>query len=36
MENEACLPATPEEKGNSAECLGGDQRKSDWEGKAEL
>ncbi|XP_075291864.1 acrosomal protein KIAA1210 homolog isoform X2 [Opisthocomus hoazin] len=32
MENEACLPATPEEKGNSAECLGGDQRKSDWEG----
>ncbi|XP_026704410.1 acrosomal protein KIAA1210 homolog isoform X2 [Athene cunicularia] len=32
LENEACLPATPEEKGNSVELLESDQHKSDWEG----
>ncbi|XP_068813747.1 acrosomal protein KIAA1210 homolog isoform X8 [Struthio camelus] len=32
LENEACLPAAPEKKGNSTEFLEGDQHKSDWEG----
>ncbi|XP_032851995.2 acrosomal protein KIAA1210 homolog isoform X2 [Tyto alba] len=32
LENEACLPAAPEEKGNSMELLESDQHKSDWEG----
>ncbi|XP_071614281.1 acrosomal protein KIAA1210 homolog isoform X2 [Heliangelus exortis] len=32
LENEACLPATPEKKGNSIELLESDQHKSDWEG----
>ncbi|XP_069667191.1 acrosomal protein KIAA1210 homolog isoform X3 [Haliaeetus albicilla] len=32
LENETCLPATPEEKGNSTELLESDQHKSDWEG----
>ncbi|XP_009329579.1 PREDICTED: uncharacterized protein KIAA1210 homolog, partial [Pygoscelis adeliae] len=32
LENEACLPATPEKKGNSTELLEGDEHKSDWEG----
>ncbi|XP_059680563.1 acrosomal protein KIAA1210 homolog [Gavia stellata] len=32
LENEACLPATPEKKGNSTELLESDQHKSDWEG----
>ncbi|KAM6197893.1 acrosomal protein KIAA1210 homolog isoform 2-T2 [Sarcoramphus papa] len=32
LENEACLPATPEKKGNSTESFESDQHKSDWEG----
>ncbi|XP_067160325.1 acrosomal protein KIAA1210 homolog isoform X4 [Apteryx mantelli] len=32
LENEACLPAAPEKKGNSTEFLESDQHKSDWEG----
>ncbi|XP_064933872.1 acrosomal protein KIAA1210 homolog isoform X2 [Columba livia] len=32
LENEACLPATPEKKGNQTELLQNDQHKSDWEG----
>ncbi|XP_074771413.1 acrosomal protein KIAA1210 homolog isoform X3 [Athene noctua] len=32
LENEACLPATPEEKRNSVQLLENDQDKSDWEG----
>ncbi|XP_074910221.1 acrosomal protein KIAA1210 homolog isoform X1 [Buteo buteo] len=32
LENETCLPATPEKKGNSTELLESDQHKSDWEG----
>ncbi|XP_009887632.1 PREDICTED: uncharacterized protein KIAA1210 homolog [Charadrius vociferus] len=32
LENEACLPATPEKKGNSTELLESDQHQSDWEG----
>ncbi|XP_076203379.1 acrosomal protein KIAA1210 homolog isoform X3 [Aptenodytes patagonicus] len=32
LENEACLPATPEKKGNSTELLESDEHKSDWEG----
>ncbi|KAM7095020.1 acrosomal protein KIAA1210 homolog isoform 2-T3 [Ciconia maguari] len=32
LENEACLSATPEKKGNSTELLESDQHKSDWEG----
>ncbi|XP_065499432.1 acrosomal protein KIAA1210 homolog [Caloenas nicobarica] len=32
LENEACLPTTPEKKGNSTELLENDQHKSDWEG----
>ncbi|KAM6057232.1 LOW QUALITY PROTEIN: acrosomal protein KIAA1210 homolog [Theristicus caerulescens] len=32
LENEACLPATPEKKGNSTELLESDQHKSNWEG----
>ncbi|KAM6381400.1 acrosomal protein KIAA1210 homolog isoform 2-T3 [Pluvialis apricaria] len=32
LENEACLPATPEKKGNSTELLESDPHKSDWEG----
>ncbi|XP_074456386.1 acrosomal protein KIAA1210 homolog isoform X1 [Larus michahellis] len=32
LEIEACLPGTPEKKGNSTELLESDQRKSDWEG----
>ncbi|KAM6322908.1 acrosomal protein KIAA1210 homolog [Podargus strigoides] len=32
LENEACLPATPEKKGNSTELLESEQHKSDWEG----
>ncbi|XP_040470720.1 acrosomal protein KIAA1210 homolog isoform X3 [Falco naumanni] len=32
LESEACLPATPEKKGNSTELLANDQHKSDWEG----
>ncbi|XP_029852891.1 acrosomal protein KIAA1210 homolog isoform X2 [Aquila chrysaetos chrysaetos] len=32
LENETCLPATPEKKGNSTELLESDQYKSDWEG----
>ncbi|XP_010140098.1 PREDICTED: uncharacterized protein KIAA1210-like, partial [Buceros rhinoceros silvestris] len=31
LENEACLPATPEKKRNSTELLESDQHKSDWE-----
>lgn len=36
LENEACLPATPEKKGNSTELLESDEHKSDWEGNADL
>ncbi|XP_050757938.1 acrosomal protein KIAA1210 homolog isoform X2 [Gymnogyps californianus] len=32
LENEACLPATPEKKGNSTELFESDQHKGDWEG----
>ncbi|KAM6354058.1 acrosomal protein KIAA1210 homolog isoform 2-T5 [Alca torda] len=32
LEIQACLPATPEKKGNSTELLESDERKSDWEG----
>ncbi|XP_077642644.1 acrosomal protein KIAA1210 homolog isoform X2 [Lonchura striata] len=32
LENETCLPATPERKGNSTELLESDKHKSDWEG----
>ncbi|KAM6061630.1 acrosomal protein KIAA1210 homolog isoform 2-T2 [Chlamydotis macqueenii] len=32
LENEACVPPTPEKKGNSTELLESDQHKSDWEG----
>ncbi|XP_039946976.1 acrosomal protein KIAA1210 homolog [Hirundo rustica] len=32
LENEACLPATPERKGNSTELLESDKHKSNWEG----
>ncbi|KAM6253375.1 acrosomal protein KIAA1210 homolog isoform 2-T4 [Porphyrio hochstetteri] len=32
LENETCLPATAQKKGNSTESLESDQRKSDWEG----
>ncbi|KAM9274116.1 acrosomal protein KIAA1210 homolog isoform 2-T2 [Morus bassanus] len=32
LENEACLPAAPEKKGNSTELIESDQHKSDWEG----
>ncbi|XP_010144836.1 PREDICTED: uncharacterized protein KIAA1211-like, partial [Eurypyga helias] len=32
LEDEACLPATPEKKGNSTELLESDQHKSDWGG----
>ncbi|XP_058704174.1 acrosomal protein KIAA1210 homolog isoform X1 [Poecile atricapillus] len=32
LENEACLPATPERKGNSTELLESDKHESDWEG----
>ncbi|KAM4767874.1 acrosomal protein KIAA1210 homolog isoform 3-T3 [Cyanocitta cristata] len=32
LENEACLPATPERKRNSTELLESDKHKSDWEG----
>ncbi|XP_054695398.1 acrosomal protein KIAA1210 homolog isoform X2 [Grus americana] len=32
LENESCLPATPQKKGNSTESLKSDQHKSDWEG----
>lgn len=32
LENEACLPATPERKGNSTELLESEKHKSDWEG----
>ncbi|XP_041341004.1 acrosomal protein KIAA1210 homolog isoform X1 [Pyrgilauda ruficollis] len=33
LENETCLPATPERKGNSIELLESDKHKGDWEGK---
>lgn len=36
LENEACLPATPEKKGNQTELLQNDQHKSDWEGNTYL
>lgn len=36
LENETCLPATPEKKGNSTELLESDQHKSDWEGNEDL
>ncbi|XP_051486570.1 acrosomal protein KIAA1210 homolog isoform X2 [Apus apus] len=32
LENEACLPAAPEKKGNSTELLESDEHKSDWGG----
>ncbi|XP_054497693.2 acrosomal protein KIAA1210 homolog isoform X2 [Agelaius phoeniceus] len=32
LENETCLPAPPEKKGNSTELLESDKHKSDWEG----
>ncbi|XP_027543094.1 acrosomal protein KIAA1210 homolog isoform X2 [Neopelma chrysocephalum] len=32
LENEACIPATPEKKENSTELLESDKHKSDWEG----
>ncbi|KAJ7401288.1 hypothetical protein BTVI_97408 [Pitangus sulphuratus] len=32
LENEACIPATPEKKENSTELLESDKYKSDWEG----
>ncbi|XP_068268084.1 acrosomal protein KIAA1210 homolog isoform X2 [Nyctibius grandis] len=32
LENEECLPATPEKKGSSTELLESDRDKSDWEG----
>ncbi|RLW02405.1 hypothetical protein DV515_00007119 [Chloebia gouldiae] len=32
LENETCLPATSERKGNSTELLESDKHKSDWEG----
>ncbi|XP_066196046.1 acrosomal protein KIAA1210 homolog [Sylvia atricapilla] len=32
LENEACLPAAPEKKGNSTELLESDKHKSNWEG----
>uniref|UniRef100_A0A8C3QTH9 DUF4592 domain-containing protein n=1 Tax=Cyanoderma ruficeps TaxID=181631 RepID=A0A8C3QTH9_9PASS len=32
LENEACLPATPERGGNSTELLESDKHKSNWEG----
>ncbi|XP_066038129.1 acrosomal protein KIAA1210 homolog isoform X2 [Chamaea fasciata] len=32
LENEACLPAAPERKGNSTELLESDKHKSNWEG----
>lgn len=36
LENEACLHATPEKKGNSTELPESDQHKTDWEGNANL
>ncbi|XP_027543101.1 acrosomal protein KIAA1210 homolog isoform X6 [Neopelma chrysocephalum] len=34
LENEACIPATPEKKENSTELLESDKHKSDWEAVA--
>lgn len=36
LENEACLPATPERKGNSTELLESEKHKSDWEGNEDI
>lgn len=36
LENEACLPATLEKKGNLTELLKSDQHRSDWEGNEDL